>query len=85
MFLTWFAVSDIILAVCFYSRPEISGSKDSGSHGVCAGMIATNAFVQLFNNILCLFCCDTLEKGLAVSAFEGKVKGFFNEDVVGAF
>jgi len=45
MFLAWLALSDIVLAVCFYSRPEVSGSKDSGSHGTCAGMVATNAFV----------------------------------------
>jgi len=45
MFLASFALSDIILVVCFYSRPEVSGSKNSGGHGACARMIATNAFV----------------------------------------
>ena len=45
MFLAWFALSDIVLAVCFYSRPEVPGSKDSGGHGTCAGMVAANAFV----------------------------------------
>jgi len=45
MFLAWFALSDIVLAVCFYIRPEVLGSKDSSGHGTCAGMVATNAFV----------------------------------------
>ena len=45
MFLAWFALSDLVLAVCFYSRPEVVGSKDSSSHSVCAGMVAANAFV----------------------------------------
>jgi len=44
-FLAWFALSNIVLVVCFYSRPEVPGSKDSCSHGTCAGMVATNAFV----------------------------------------
>ena len=45
MFLAWFALSDVVLAVCFYSRPEAAGSKDSNSHSACAGMVAANAFV----------------------------------------
>jgi len=45
MFLAWFALSDIVLAVCFYSRPEVAGSKDSSSHGTCTGMVTANAFV----------------------------------------
>jgi len=45
MFLAWFALSDIVLTVYFYSRPEVPDSKDSGSHGTCAGMVATNAFM----------------------------------------
>jgi len=45
MFLAWFARSDIVLAVCFYSRPEVAGSKDSSGHSTCAGMVAANAFM----------------------------------------
>ena len=45
MFLAWFAFSDIVLAVYFYSQPEVAGSKDSSGHSVCAGMVAANAFV----------------------------------------
>ena len=45
MFLVWFALSDIVLTVCFYSRPEVPDSKDSGSHGTCAGMVAINSFM----------------------------------------
>jgi len=45
MFLSWFALSDIVLAVCFYSRPEVACSKDSSIHGTCAGMVTVNAFV----------------------------------------
>jgi len=45
MFLAWFALSDVVLAVCFYSRPEVAGSKDSSSHSACVGMVAVNAFV----------------------------------------
>jgi len=45
MFLAWFALSDVVLAVCFYNRPEVAGSKDSSSHSACAGMVSTNAFM----------------------------------------
>jgi len=45
MFLAWFALSDVVLAVCFYSRPKVVGSKDSSSHSACIGMVAANAFV----------------------------------------
>ena len=45
IFLAWFALSDIVLAVCFYGRPEVSGSKYSSGHGTCTGMVAANAFV----------------------------------------
>ena len=45
MFLAWFALSDIVLVVCFYGWPEVPGSKDSSSHGTCARMVAANAFV----------------------------------------
>jgi len=45
MFLAWFALSDVVLAVCFYSRPEVAGSNDSSSHSACVGMVAVNAFV----------------------------------------
>jgi len=45
MFLAWFALSDIILAVGFYSRPEVSSSKDSTGHSTCAGMVAANALL----------------------------------------
>jgi len=45
MFLAWFAFFDIVLAIRFYSRPEVTGSKDSGGHSTCAGMVAANAFM----------------------------------------
>jgi len=45
MFLAWFELSNIVLTVYFYSQPEVSGSKDSCSHGTCARMVAANAFV----------------------------------------
>jgi len=45
MFLEWFALSDVVLAVCFYGRPEVTGSKDSSGHSAGTGMVATNAFV----------------------------------------
>jgi len=45
MFSAWFALSDIVLAVCFYGRPEIPGSKYSSGHGACTGMVAAKAFV----------------------------------------
>jgi len=45
MFLAWFALSDVVLVVHFYSRPEVAGSKDSSSHSACAKMVAANAFV----------------------------------------
>ena len=45
MFLAWFALSDVVLAVCFYSRPEVVGSKDSSSHSAYAGMVTANAFM----------------------------------------
>jgi len=45
MFLAWFALSNVVLAVCFYSRPEVTGSKDSSGHSTCTGMVAANAFV----------------------------------------
>jgi len=69
MFLTWFAFFDVVLAIRFYSRPEVTDSKDSGVHSTCVGMVAANAFMQLLNYILCLFCSDTFEKCLAISTF----------------
>jgi len=45
MFLAWFALSDVGLVVCFYSRLELAGSKDSRSHSACAEMVTANAFV----------------------------------------
>ena len=45
MFLAWFALPDVVLAVCFYSRPEVASSKDSNGHSTCAGMVAANAFM----------------------------------------
>jgi len=45
MFLAWFALSNIVLAVCFYGRLEVYGSKYSSGHGTCIGMVAANAFV----------------------------------------
>jgi len=69
MFLAWFAFFDEVLAICFHSWPEVTGAKDSGSHGVCAGMVAAYAFVEFLNDVLGLFCSDAFEKSLAVSAF----------------
>ena len=69
MFLAWFALFDIVLAVCFYGRPKVSGSKYSSGHGTCTEMVAANAFVLFLNNILCLLCRDTFEEGLVVPAF----------------
>jgi len=68
MFLAWFAFFDEVLTIRFYSRPEVTGTKDSGSHSACAEMVAANAFMQLLNDVLCLFCSDTFEKRLAISA-----------------
>ena len=45
MFLAWYAFFDEVLAVCLRGRPEVTGAKDSGSHGACAGMIAAYAFM----------------------------------------
>jgi len=45
MFLAWFAFSDVVLAICFYSRPEVTGSKDSGGHSTCVGVVAANNFM----------------------------------------
>jgi len=69
MFFTWFAFFDEVLAIRFYGWPEVTGVKDSGSHSVCVGMVAANAFMQLLNDVLRLFCSDTFEKRLAISAF----------------
>jgi len=69
MFLTWFAFFDVVLAVRFYSWPEVTGAKDSSGHSACAGMVAANAFMQLLNDILRLFYSDTFEKRLAIFAF----------------
>jgi len=57
MFLAWFALSDIVLAVCFYGRPEVPSSKYSSGHGACAGMVAANAF----GSSLIIYCaCFTV-------------------------
>jgi len=45
MLLAWFAFFDEVLAIRFYSWPEVIGPKDFGSHGACAEMIAANAFM----------------------------------------
>jgi len=69
MFLAWFAFFDEFLSIHFYSRPEVTGAKDSGSHSVCAGMVAANAVMQLLNEVLRLFCSDTFEERLVISTF----------------
>jgi len=69
MFLTWFAFFDEVLVIRFYGWPEVTNVKDSGSHSECVGMVAANAFMQLLNDVLRLFCSDTFEKRLAISAF----------------
>jgi len=69
MLLTWFTLFDVVLAIRFYSRPEVIGLKDSGGHSTYVRMVAANAFMQLLNDIMCLFCSDTFEKRLAISAF----------------
>ena len=45
MFLAWFALSDVVLAVYFYCQSKVTGSKDSSGHSACTGMVAANAFV----------------------------------------
>ena len=45
MFLAWFAFFDEVLAVCLHCWADVTGEKDSGSHGACAEMIAAYAFV----------------------------------------
>jgi len=42
MFLTWFALFDVVLVVCFYSWPEVVGSEDSSSHSACVEMVDGN-------------------------------------------
>jgi len=69
MLLAWFAFFDEVLTIRFYSRREVTGVKDSGSHGACAGMASANAFMQFLNDVLGLFCSDTFEKWLTISAF----------------
>jgi len=69
VFLTWFALFNVVLTICFYSWPEVTGSKNSGGHSTCARMVAADAIIQLLNYILRLFCSDTFEKRGAISAF----------------
>jgi len=69
MFFPWFAFFNVVLTIRFYSWPKVTGSKDSGGHSTCAGMVVANVFMQLLNYILRLFCSDTFEKRLAISAF----------------
>ena len=45
MLLAWYAFFDEVLAVCLHGWPKVTSAKDSGSHGACAGMIATYAFM----------------------------------------
>jgi len=45
MLLAWYAFFDEVLAVCLYGWPEVTDAKDSGSHGACAGMVATYALM----------------------------------------
>jgi len=69
MLLTWFSFFYEVLAICLYGWPEVTNAKDSSCHSACAGMVAANAFMQLLNYVLRLFCSDTFEKRLAISAF----------------
>ena len=45
MLQAWYAFFDEVLTVGVHGLPEVTGVKDSGSHGVCAGMIATYALI----------------------------------------
>ena len=45
MLLAWYAFFDEVLAVCLHGWPEVTGAKDSDSHGACAGMIAAYALM----------------------------------------
>ena len=45
MLLAWYAFFDEVLAVCLHGWPKVTSAKDSGSHGACAGMIATYALM----------------------------------------
>jgi len=63
MLLAWFAFFDKVLAIRFYSRPEVTGAKDSGSHGACVRMVATNAFMQFLNDVLACFAMTHLRSG----------------------
>jgi len=45
MFLAGYAFFDKSVAIGFHGRSKVTGAKDSGSHGTCAGMIAAYAFM----------------------------------------
>jgi len=45
MFLAGYAFFDKSVAIGLHGRPEVTGAKDSGSHGVCAEMISAYAFM----------------------------------------
>jgi len=45
MLLAWYAFFDKVLAVGLHGWLEVTGAKDSGSHGVCAKMIAAYALL----------------------------------------
>ena len=40
-----YAFPDEVLAVGLHGWPEVTGAKDSGSHGACAGMVAAYALM----------------------------------------
>jgi len=57
MFLAWFALSDVVLAVCFYSRPEVADSKDSSGHSACAKWYPQ---MPSFNSLMIYCACSAV-------------------------
>jgi len=45
MLLARYAFPDEVLAVDLHGWPEVTGAKDSGCHGVCAGMVVVYALM----------------------------------------
>jgi len=45
MFLVGYTFFDKSVAIGLNGRPEVTGAKDSGSHGACAGVIVAYAFM----------------------------------------
>jgi len=45
MFLAGYTSFDKSMAIGLHGRSEVTGAKDSSSHGACAGMIVAYAFM----------------------------------------